>query len=120
MSVSYFANFPERFVAQFYFQVLQFMEETHKEIQGILLEQFKTSSTQLPRYLKDHALLFVFRLEKILGKEITVKAQDIDNPKLKNIFQFEKKIPAMLLYKAIAPLMNPRMDILDIVYGHVR
>ena len=84
-----------------------------------LLKEFKEMRDQLPEYLNDHCLLFIARMEKAAKDRISISVDDIKNDHLKKTFEFEMKIHRWFLHKTTATLMNPRLDILDIIYTHV-
>ena len=113
-------NRPEGQIAHFFFLVLRYMNETHFKDRNFLLREFRKMESQLPPYLNDHCLLFIARLEKILRDETHVKAQEIQNPHLQSLFLEEMKLPSLILHKLTSFLMSPRMDLLDIIYGHGR
>ena len=50
----------------------------------------------------------------------TVSKDMIETESLKKIMDFEKKIPRFMLYKMTSKFTMPRIEILDIVYGHIR
>ena len=83
-----------------------------------LLKEFTLLEKKLPVYLADHCRLFIYRLQKHLKQKITIKEINIKNNNLKKVFKFERKIPAKVLIKTISPIMNPRIELLDIIYGH--
>jgi len=123
MAKDYLHEYPESTIADFYFHVFQYIFETHKKVQGTLLENFLALRGKLPFYLAQHNYLFINRLEIILGRERheqTVHSEHFEVHHLKEINRLENKIPRPLLHKATAPLINPRIEILDIIYAHIR
>ncbi|MCB9060985.1 MAG: hypothetical protein H6622_05650 [Halobacteriovoraceae bacterium] len=118
MAIGHFEDFPIHNIAQFYFLVSQFIHDKHRRVRARLLEEFKAIKTNLPPYLKDQSLLFIMRLEKILGNEITVKKSEITNKKLQSLYEFEQKMPKLFFHQIISSTMNPRIELLDIIYGH--
>ena len=120
MSINQLNGYPEKQIATFYFSVFRFIHETHKETRKKILDNFIKNKNCLPEYLNDHCLLFIFRLEKILGLSSSIKKMDIKNSKLRKMFMLEQKIPGILLHKMISTFMKPRIEILDILYGHLK
>lgn len=111
-------HFREGITAEFYFLVLQFQFEKHREIRHQIYMDFKGIKDKLPPYLKDHCYLFIMRLEIILSSKTSVHSEDIENLKLKEIYEFEMNIPPMILHKTVSLLMNIRIDMQDIIYPH--
>ncbi|OUR97807.1 hypothetical protein A9Q84_06295 [Halobacteriovorax marinus] len=103
-------------ISQFFFLVFQFMKESHSKIRSSLLEEFQVLLPDLPPVLKDHAWLFIARLERILHKSTRVTTKDIQHPALKKVFEMEMKIPNVLLHKATTLLMTPRLDLVEVIY----
>ncbi len=120
MSVQYFSEnkYHEQFSAQFFFLVLQFLNEKNNKVKFQILDHFKELMPNLPSRLAEHCLLFIFRLENILLKTTSVKESDFKTSEFKKIFKLENKIPKILFSHAIKQLIRPRFDIMDIVYLH--
>ncbi len=115
-----FGDNPYSTICRFFFCVFQYMHETHKKSLSQLLKDFKELEGQLPSYLQDHNHLFIARLEKILKGTTSIGIDEIKHPSLQRIYEFEKKMPRLLFHKVTKELMAPRMDILDIIYPHVK
>jgi hypothetical protein len=120
LAIEFLEGFPYQTIAKFFFCVFQYMHETEKKALGNLLKDFKELDETLPSYLQDHNSLFIARLEKILKGETTVGIDEIQHPVLQRIFEFEKKMPRLLFHSITKEVMNPRLDVLDIIYPHVK
>ena len=107
-------------MAQFFFLVYQYINEGHTKQRAQLLKSFKGMEEVLPPYLKDHCLLFIARLEKLTKGQTSIGIDEIQNNQLQKVFDFEMKMPNLLFHKTTSVMMNPRIDILDIIYAHVR
>lgn len=113
-------NYPYGKIVEFFFYVLQYMYENDRKVLGNLLVKFKGLEDLLPSYLQDHNTLFIARLESILKGRTTVGIDEIHHMALQKVFEFEKRIPRTVLHLVTREVMNPRFDILDIIYPHVR
>jgi hypothetical protein len=118
MAVDHLELYPEVYIAKFYFLVAQFLYETHTRVQTNLIVEFKKILPHLSPYLKEHCLLFIFRLEYILNLPISIELDEIKTQKLKDIYEFELRIPRTIFHFTIKFLIVPRTDILDIIYVH--
>lgn len=120
LAIDTFGENPYSRIARFYFCVFQYMHETHKKSLSQLLKDFKDNEGKLPSYLEDHNRLFIARLEKILKGDTTIGIDEIQHPSLQRIYEFEKKMPRLLFHKLTKELMAPRIDILEVIYPHVK
>ena len=118
MSIEYLATYPEQKIAQFYFAVFEFIHNRHKKILPQILERFKALKNQLPPNLNDHALLFIWRLERILGITDHSPKESIQSPHLRRLLSIEEKIPRLFLRAIVAKSSSLKMDLFDIVYTH--
>lgn len=115
MAVDYLENYPEKKIAAFYFLIAQFIYETNPKTLANLLIDFKNFENKLPPYLNDNCLLFIGRLEYILKMPPTLEEDKIQIKKLREIYQMELKIPRPLFHATVKNMLNPRIDILDII-----
>ena len=120
LAIDFFGEHPMGNIALFYFSVFQYIHEEHKKVLSNLLKNFKSLDGFLPTYLADHNSLFIARLEKILKNKITIGIDEIQHPSLQKVFEFEKSMPLLLFHKSTSKLMAPRLELLDIIYPHVR
>jgi hypothetical protein len=118
LAISLWDGHPEQKVAQFFFCVYQFIHDTHKHIRAQLLLELTELKDQLPPYLREHCKLFIARLEYIKFGKTNISEQDFESSSFKSLLRRELATPHLLLHKTITPLMNPRLDILDILYPH--
>lgn len=120
MAIEYFENNPYQVIAKFFFHVFQYMYEDHNKVLSQLLLDFKSLEEKLPSYLKDHCLLFIARLEKILKGKTSIGIDEIHHPSLQKIFEFETKMPRLLFHNTTREFMAPRLELLEILYPHVK
>ncbi|HLE11817.1 MAG: hypothetical protein A2504_15035 [Bdellovibrionales bacterium RIFOXYD12_FULL_39_22] len=121
MATDYLKEYPEGIISHFYFNVFRFIKENHTKTRKLILEDFINQKDKLPDYLNDHCLLFIARLERMVGESSTIDfLSAIKNQKLRKFYQLEQKIPASLLHITIATFIRPRIEILDIFYGHLK
>jgi hypothetical protein len=118
MAIDQLIFYPEVYIARFYFLALQYCEESHKMIRSQILQDFIELKPFLPDHLQDHTLIFIARLERVLTGETDITENDIKDSYLKSIFTRELIIPALILNKTLKPLINLRIDLLDIIYAH--
>jgi hypothetical protein len=104
-------------IIRFYILVIQYIYESNKKDLAYLYNDFKELEGKLPSYLNDHNILFLMRLEKLLGHPVVADSQKINNKNLRILFDKEKKLKsqAILILKR---LIFPRVEILDILYGY--
>ncbi len=120
LAIEYLEGYPIEKVALFYFYVLQYMNETHKKSLSQIYHLFKGLEGQLPSYLEDQRKLFVFRINKVLGRSTEVRRNDIASEPLKRVYQFEEKLPQIILHRMTRTLMVPRIDLYDVLYPYVK
>ena len=72
----------------------------------------------LPQNLNDHCLLFIGRLERILGTAHTLEEDKIIHPKLRTLYNLELKIPRSILHLSTKRIIMPRIDLMDVIYIH--
>ncbi len=117
-SIDHFENHIEQCVGMFYFLVAQYMYETHEKVFTTLLHDFRKLEGKLPQTLNDHCLLFIYRIEKILGLAPTLQIDCIKQPKLRDIYQLECNIPRLIFHFTTKMIIIPRIDIMDVIYIH--
>ena len=116
LAILFLEDYPEYYIAQFYFIVWQYIHESSDKDLSFLYNQFNDLENKLPSYLNDHRILFISRLNKILsfGEDITLKKK-IKHPKLVEIYEKENKMKGIAI-KLLRKLIVPRIEILDIIY----
>jgi hypothetical protein len=114
MGIDELKNYPESTIAQFYFQVWQYIHTTDDNEFSWILQQFKLLENILPSYLNDHLLLFLLRLKKITGRNFEHLSLP-QHPQLAKIFHWEKKLPVIVI-KQLRRLIFPQMGNLEIIY----
>lgn len=120
LAIEYFEGLPMEKVALFYFYILQYMNETHKKSLSQIYYLFSQLEGQLPELLEDHRKLFIFRINKILGRAVEVRRNDLKSEPLKRVYHFENKLPQMILHRLTRTLLIPRPDLYDILYPYVK
>jgi hypothetical protein len=116
MAIDYLHDYPEKHLAHFYFLVAQYMFETHNLVLGHVLDDFRKMKNHLPEYLKQHCIMFIGRLEKILNLPPSTEEDLLTIQNLRQIYVREQKIPRPLFHLTTKNLIIPRIDILDIIY----
>jgi len=116
MSIIKLEGYPEAFIAKFFFLIWQYIHEESNKDLSYIYQEFQSLEGKLPEYLNDHRILFITRLNKILGHGHDEKLRNkIKNDSLKNIFDKEIKMKAIAL-KLLRKFTVPRIEILDIIY----
>ena len=116
MAIDYLEIYPEKHLAHFYFLVAQYIFETHQIVLGHVLDDFKKMRDHLPYYLKQHCIMFISRLEKILSLPPSTEEDLISIQNLRKVYTMEQKIPRLIFHLTTKNLIIPRIDILDIIY----
>jgi hypothetical protein len=115
LAIDAFDGHPEQYITQFYFLIWQYIYyENDKEL-PYFYDGLRELSQKLPPYLEDHRLLFISRLQKLMGfpmEDLTLK---IKNNELKAVFKNERDLRPITT-KLMRKLIYPRMEILDIIY----
>ena len=120
MCIDHAADYPESYWAQFYFHVYQFHNEPDRDLYPALLQSFRNLIPHLPTVLMEHALLYIIRLERLTDLPVSISADEIKNPVLRKILFAELNLPTFALKKMLDANVHPRMEFLDIMYGHLR
>lgn len=116
IAIDHLENYPEKYLATFYFYLAQYINENHSKVLTYLLSEFKTLKNHLPENLTDHCNLFILRLELILDMNHSIGVHDIRHHKLKQIWEKEAKIPKGLFHLTTRNMIVPRIDISDVIY----
>ena len=117
MSIELFQGQELEYIAKFYFYITEYIYEIDKRDLAYLYDSFLSLENKLPEYLNDHRVLFLLRLDKLLGHKITNRYKEIKNPMLKDIYLSEFKLNSLGI-KGLKHLIFPRIDILDIIYAY--
>lgn len=117
MSIILADKHSEKYLAQFFFHVLEYIYEHDKRDLSYLLEDFESLAHKLPPYLEDHRRLFVMRISRFLGLEHSIESQGIAHPELKKLFKRESELNTVAL-RGMKNLIFPRLEILDIIYAY--
>jgi hypothetical protein len=120
LAMHYLKGHADYDIANFYFCVYSYMYEEHTKILSKLLSDFKQIKAIMPTYFKDQCLLFIARLEKIKFGETTIGIDEFEHRALQKIFEFEMKMPQAFFHSATKTFIVPRIDIMDVLYAHVR
>jgi hypothetical protein len=117
MCIEFWKDKPEEAVAQFYLGVYQYIMTNHKRERAHLLRHFELWEDKLPPYLQEHALLFIFRLEKMLRSNSRITEEHFKLVRFQRLWRFESKLPSMALSLA-RKAMVVRPDVLDVIYAY--
>lgn len=109
---------PLEYIAKFYFLAFQFIEESHDTVLSQIYSELYDLKDLLPVYLKDNCLLYIFRIEKILGKKSTVSASDFEEEAVLKLYKIEKSIPKTFYGKLVKNLSFPRLEVLDLIHPY--
>jgi len=116
LAIDHLENYPDQIVAKFYFLIAQYIYEDHQKVKFHLLQEFKEIRSKLTGYLSEQCELFIFRLEYQLNLPVTLEKDLLVHQKLRDIYEFELKIPKAIFHFTTKMMMVPRIDILDIIY----
>lgn len=117
MALELFDGYPERNIIQFFLYVLEYLYEGESKELAYLHQDFESLEGLLPSYLEDQRLLFLMRLEKILGHQVRSDAVMIKNKNLRKLYEKEKKLRPQAL-KLLRKFIFPRIEMLDILYAY--
>ncbi len=117
LSMHYFKGTPEELIAKFFYLTVRYLRNSEEKKLRHLLDEFHQLKNRLPHYLRDHALLFIGRIELSLNLTPSPTYNEIKNPQLKKLWKFEKDLPPLAL-KFLKKLTFPRIDILDVIYTY--
>ncbi len=120
MCIDHAAGYPEAYWAEFYFHVYQFHHEPDHDLYPAILQSMRHLIPHLPEVLKEHALLYIMRLERLTNLPISITLEEIKDPNLRRIMTTELNIPTSILKMVLDTNVRPRLDFLDIMYGHLR
>lgn len=122
LAIHYFNGHPYKDICLFYFYTFQYISERNSKNLSEILLGFKklAQSKKLPSYLNDHCFLFMARLEKIRSGSSSINIEQIKHRALQRVFEFEKKLPTTLFHQMTATFMSVRIDLMDIIYPHVK
>lgn len=115
MAITLYKGFPEFFIYTFYFTVLQYLYEKDKKDLSFIYKSLLGLKNRLPKYLEDHRLLFLLRLEIRLGLPITDSTDCFSNVELLKLFNREKGLGKIKI-ELLKNLIFPRVEVLDILY----
>jgi hypothetical protein len=116
MAITHLEGKPEQYIAEFYFFVAQYIFENDKKILAHLITDFTNIKERLPPHLKEQCVLFITRLEYILNLPGHGALNEITNTNLKELLEYELKIPASIFHFTTKSFIVPRIDILDVIY----
>ena len=116
MAIEFLEDYPEKIIAEFFFIIWQYLHEDSNKDLSYLYQELLDLEGLLPEYLNDHRILFITRLNKILGHGHEPKLrQKIKDDNLRLIFDKEIKMKAIAI-KLLRKFTIPRIEILDIIY----
>ena len=115
MAMALFKDRPEKEFSTFFFLVLKSTYLTCKKELALTLVEWKRFTQNSTNHLRDHAYLFINRLEIYLGFSRSIRKELIRNPRLQYLFLKEKKLTPYKLKKLMAH-RSIRIDHGDIYY----
>src|SRR3989338_11450362 len=83
-------------ILEFFFFVWQYLEETDPKFLQHLYQSFQGLSN-LPPHLNEHRYLFLMRLEKILGHQVSSLKHKLTHPSLIAVYDKEMKLKPFAL-----------------------
>lgn len=119
MASELFKGHSDKHIADFYFNVIEYMSSSSDKDLYYILGNFKELHSKLPDYLKDHSLLFQFRTLRLLSEQVKSEdfLQNIKNQNLQDLFNREFKLNTFSI-KMLKNLIYPKIEVLDIVYAY--
>lgn len=105
---------------RFFLNVFEFIHEPHEKNRHFILSEFRDLKDLMSPYLKDQCLLFIYRLERLLGVPSALQMKDIQHPELRKVFRLEQRIPTAVLHKMTTLFMSPRIDIRDVITVEIK
>jgi hypothetical protein len=105
---------------RFFLNVFEFIHETHEKNRSFSLSEFRDLKEKMSPYMRDQCLLFIYRLERLLGVPPQLQIKDIQHPELKKVFRLEQRIPTAVLHKMTTLFMSPRIDIRDVITVEIK
>lgn len=122
MAVHYFKGHAYHDIALFYLCVFQYIYDQGLKHLSRLLKTLRDllESKHLTPYLKDHCKLFIARLEKIRGGATSISIEEVHHLALQRVFEFEQNMPSLLFHQTTRSFMSARIDMIDIIYPHVK
>lgn len=100
---------------RFFKLVFDFIHMDHESLRAQQLREMLALRDQLPLHLKDLMTLMIIRTQRIIKAPLNYTFEDIQHPMLKKTAKLEQKIPTIGLKKTVWKLMNPRIDIADVL-----
>jgi hypothetical protein len=119
MASKFFDCRSEKYIADFYFNIIEYMTNSNDKDLYYILNNFKDLYPNLPNYLQDQCLLFQFRLLRLLDESIDQNEfmKQFKNNNLKALFMREFKLNIFSI-KMLKKLIYPKIEVLDIVYAY--
>lgn len=115
MAIALFKTGPLHYYARFFLCVFEFIQEDHPKMRTRLYSELESIKPFVHDYLKDQISLLMIRCDRLQGQTPSLKMEDIKHPTLKKVFRIEEKISVTLLSKTVWKVLNPRIDIMDVI-----
>lgn len=106
---------PLHFYTRFFKVVFDFVHMDHINLRAQQLGEMEQLQNKLPPHLQELLILMMIRTQRILKEPVTHSPSDLQHPMLKKMAQLEQKIPVMALKNTVWKIMNPRIDIADVL-----
>jgi hypothetical protein len=101
----------------FFFLVWQYLDESDLQFMQYLYQEILSLENKLLPYLEEHRILFLLRIEKILGHPISNLKEHLNHPSLIQTYNKELKLRPLAL-KILKKLIFPRLETWDIIYSY--
>lgn len=119
MAMEYLREYPEYWIARFFFNYFQLQDQSVRKEQELLIKHLQEDMAHLPEGLCDHAKLALARLERLTLGQSLIQADEINNDALRDLYLFEMKLKPYVL-KMLKKMSHPRLDCLDIIYPYFK
>lgn len=120
MAIDFLKGYPEQYWARFYFLVLWSHREPDTQFLFRQLKEIREILSFLPVPLSDHAKMYIGRIERLTNAPVSIQPSSLNIEQYQKIWQAELKIRPSLAWSMLKTLSSPRLDTLDIIYGHLR
>lgn len=106
---------PLHYYTRFFKVVFDFVHMDHINLRAQQLGEMEQLQGKLTPYLEEVLILMIIRTQRMLKAPSHYSPSDIKRPMLKKMAQLEQKIPVLALKKTVWKLINPRIDIADVL-----
>lgn len=115
MAIALLKRGPLHYYARFFLCVFEFIQEKHPKMRTRLYRELEQIRPFVHDYLKDQITLMLIRCDRLQGQTSRFTMDDIQHPTLKKIYRLEEKISVVILSNTVWKVLNPRIDIMDVI-----